>query len=400
VDSFFTPTPIADALIAKATLKAPAVIADFAAGDGELLRVAAMRWPDARLVATDINPHSINKLRKEKNWLAYEYDFLTGHNGHRTDLPLIAKKCDLIILNPPFSCRGSKVWTTKLGDFALKTSISVAFVLRALSCLSPGGQLLAILPTGSIHSQKDRLAWKVIRCLCECDILGANDRRTFRFCSPHTVSVRLTLRLKPLPLSQSGDQKRIEVGRSKDVIVFSRGNVDMARLSKRKVQRGVSLIHTTEMNGHRVQFSRKITPAKRLRLFKGPVVLIPRVGNPRRDKIVLYTSRRKIAVSMCVLTLSCENKATAKRVYQSLISNWKAVEKQYTGTGARYLTLERLQELLIGFGFHPDLCQCLLSQTLKIQPQKNLKIPTFEYSQLVQNGTSSAGEPQARRAPA
>ena len=387
MDSFFTPTSLAAALIARATLRAPAVIADFAAGDGELLRSASARWPNAHIVATDIDRNCIAKLREQNGWSACERDFLAESNGNETLLPFEAvRKCNLVILNPPFSCRGSKVWTTRLGDFAMKTSIAMAFLLRALFFLAPKGQILAILPAGCIDSQKDYLAWKVLRALCKCDILSANGHRTFPFCCPRTVSLRLSLRDKPLLMSFDSPSKNgLNSSTPRNVNILSRGNVDMVSLPQTRVKGGIPLVHTTEMKDHRAQLSRRILASKQTRLFQGPVIFLPRVGNPRRDKIILYESRRRIAVSSCVLTISCKESRVARRIYKSLVTNWCSVEKQYTGTCARYMTLERLRELLAEFGFNTELSPCVLSQSRKIQPHEDFKLLPIECLQLCEN---------------
>jgi hypothetical protein len=396
VDSFFTPTKLATALIAKATLKAPAVIADFAAGDGELLRSASARWPNAHILATDIDRNCIVKLRQQNGWNAYEHDFLGEPEGNGTYLPFqTATKCNLVIMNPPFSCRGSKVWTTNLGDFTVKTSIAMAFLLRAIFSLAPKGQILTILPAGCINSQKDYLAWKLVRALCKCDILGANGHRTFPLCSPRTVSLRLSLRDKPLSMSfESPRENGLKDLPARNLIVLSRGNVDMVSLSKRKVRSGIPLVHTTEMKEHRAQLWRKIQASQGTRLFRGPMILLPRVGNPRKDKIILYESCRRIAVSSCVLTISCKGNAVARLIYKLLITNWRSVEKQYTGTCARYMTLEGLRELLADFGYNAELSPCVLSQSRKMQRHENLMLPPLEFLQLFQNGKCNAIHPK------
>jgi hypothetical protein len=162
--------------------------------------------------------------------------------------------------------------------------------------------------------------------------------------------------------------------KTRNVIVLSRGNVDMISWPKRKAKTGVPLVHTTEMKDHQAQLSRRILASEQTRIFRGPLILLPRVGNPRKDKIILYESSRRIAVSSCVLTISCEGKAVARLVYKLLISNWRKVEKQYMGTCARYMTLERLLVLLADFGYHAELSPCVLNQSSKVQRYKSLEL--------------------------
>jgi predicted RNA methylase len=367
LDSFFTPTPLAEALIASGTVRAPAAIADFAAGDGELLRVAAARWPSGRIFGWDIDPACVARLRGHNDWTIYEHDFLASPMQQMSSAPpAVERKFDLVVLNPPFSCRGNKAWDAKIAGLTVRTSIAMAFVLKAVSCLAPRGQILAILPAGSIHSQKDGWAWDVLRSLCTCDVLSSNGHRTFRRCFPYTINVRITLREKPHPLSVNPRLDSVVAARwSRGNVSISRGNVDIPSLSKHANGHpygAVPLVHTTDMRNHRATPQLRVDPSPKLRLFQGPTILLPRVGKPRRDKVILYTSRKKIALSNCVLTLHCPDEATSKKLYDTVIAKWKMLEKYYTGTCARYMTLEGLREALARIGYKADLASCVVGQ--------------------------------------
>ena len=167
---------------------------------------------------------------------------------------------------------------------------------------------------------------------------------------------------------------------------MSRGNVDMSTLSERKrMKSGLPLVHTTELRNHGIFKFRKVAALPRLRLFQGPTILLPRVGTPRKDKIVLYQSGRRIALSSCVLTLTCNDRHFGKQLYVTLLKNWESVESLYSGTGARYVTLDRLRSLLLKLGYCPRLAPCVIKQSSKIQEHENLVIPALASFHLFEN---------------
>src|SRR5438132_14120051 len=85
------------------------LLADFAAGYGELLKVGESRWHGVKCIATDINRSVISKLRREESrWLSGNCDFLNPNSRkHCRVLSNALGKVSVVLLNPPFSCRGA-----------------------------------------------------------------------------------------------------------------------------------------------------------------------------------------------------------------------------------------------------------------------------------------------------
>ncbi len=140
-DPFYTPDRIAEYVIRQVSIRRPDVVADFAAGDGALLRSASRAWPSSKILAIDIDSAAVRKLRYNyPSWLVGKCDFLQERSRKRCHLLNdCAQLADLVLLNPPFSCRGgSTIKLSVQGSLCLQQSY--AFVLQASQYLSrPSG---------------------------------------------------------------------------------------------------------------------------------------------------------------------------------------------------------------------------------------------------------------------
>lgn len=355
VDCIYSPPELAAKMIAKVKPKgAVSYIADFAAGNGELLKAACIRWPDSRIVATDINKSSVALLRRTKSaWQVGLCDFLNPKSReHSSILPDIKGKVSVALLNPPFSCRGNTRITVDFNGIEIKCSLALAFVLNSITFLAPDGQLVAVLPAGCLNSQRDILAWEAIRKVCRIEAVGENGDRTFSGWSPKTVIVRLTI----LPVGHKTRRKDTSINGSPNArrrniaVTIYRGKISMHTLNGYKARKRVPLIHSTEMEKTGLNLSRRYVSIK-LKSISGPAVLVQRVGRPDVNKILPYLTKQPIALSDCVIGIKCKTVDDAQVIKSALVKNWEKLEQKYTGTCARYITLDSLCELLEGFGF-------------------------------------------------
>ena len=85
----------------------------------------------------------------------------------------------------------------------------------------------------------------------------------------------------------------------------------------------------------------------------GPMVLLPRVGQPKRSKVAKYPDPDVFMLSDCVIALMCHNSESAELLWKDLQSNWSLLEQEYVGSGARYITNHRLSGLLSRLGYFP-----------------------------------------------
>lgn len=251
-----------------------------------------------------------------------KHDFLEKRNANRCGaLSHAVHGLDLILLNPPFSSRGSSRCEIKLGKSSIRSGRALAFVLNALPYLTPDGEMIAILPAGSLKSEKDQKAWSLIRSTFEVAIAGTNGHKSFEGCFPRTVIVRIARReITSQPaIGEIGasDRKEVSLG-------LYRGRLPMHTARDRPNSPSVPLVHSTSLTNGRVdltQFRANNAPYS----LKGPVILLPRVGEPRKEKIALYAGYQLIALSDCVIGLKA-GLATLKVLHQLLLSNWDEIE--------------------------------------------------------------------------
>jgi len=127
IDCIYTPSALAREMVdaAGVCLNGGHLIADFAVGSGELLIAACERWPLASIVATDIDRVETQLLKKQNSgWQIGRCDFLNPKSKNAS--PILRKLVDrinLILLNPPFSCRGGKRVVAMASGTSVKCSL-------------------------------------------------------------------------------------------------------------------------------------------------------------------------------------------------------------------------------------------------------------------------------------
>jgi tRNA1(Val) A37 N6-methylase TrmN6 len=332
------------------------IIADFSAGYGELLEAAKKKWKSAKPVAIDINKRIINVLRtKHQDWEIGRVNFLSSKSRNKASiLNKIKGKVSLVLLNPPFSCRGGTRYEAKLNGFSVKCSLALAFIMSALEYLAPKGEIIALLPLGTLRSLKDKDAWNQLSKLFIKRIIAENGKNTFYNCFPKTVIVHLIRRRKPInckpKLECHFNSNGIEVK-------IVRGTFSMHELPKeeRTNCKHKLLIHSTNLRNGIVEIGD--LKANKGRKFRGPGVLLPRVGLPNINKICIVQNSTSFILSDCVIGLKCKNKRIALFVKKSLQQNWNIIEKCYGGTCSRYITVSSLINLLSTLGFQSKIAR-------------------------------------------
>lgn len=77
-----------------------------------------------------------------------------------------------------------------------------------------------------------------------------------------------------------------------------------------------------------------------------PSVLFPRVGNVTAGKIAVLSTGVKVVLSDCVIAVICLSDNEAFRLRSTVLDDWSSFESLYSGTGARYITLEKLSRFI------------------------------------------------------
>lgn len=336
IDSYYTDPTLADRLINYLPKDICVCnVADFCVGGGELLNATLRRFPKAICTGIDINNDAVDELSLlHPEWRVLHNDFM---DGKAVDASIGDTLFDLIVLNPPFSCKGSQVISVSVSNKEYKVSTSMAFVLKSIKYLKPQGVILAILPLSVVYSQKDRNAWNYLKENHNACLLEERERYSFKGCSPGIVLVAINYPHKDV---QKESSLKIKIPFS---VQLKRGALSMSNVQSSDSGQW-DLLHTTNLSDNRIcNVSTKVNTTS---IVKGPAVLIPRVCNPNVGKVVLVTCDKTYAISDCIIALQVFSDKDAEALYKILLADWNNVKMLYKGTGAKYITLERLKSYL------------------------------------------------------
>jgi hypothetical protein len=276
----------------------------------------------------------------------YRADFLADahRRRHRPNALDAARRFDVILLNPPFSCRGNVSLEARIDNCAFRTSTAMSFVVRALHWLACTGELLAIVPASCLTSQKDRVIRGHLETNWRMDIVEQARSRDFSGCAVTVAIIRITRRSGPM-LGET--QKPAELISPVRVVRIFRGNLSVARAAD--LSGRVPFVHTTHLRNYTLNSEQKVSGNHRS--VTGSAVLIPRVGRPRQDKIALKTTKSRIVISDCVIAIQPPEEADAKAIHELIVKFWPKMLERYSGTCAPYITVEAVEDLLRQFGY-------------------------------------------------
>jgi predicted RNA methylase len=334
-DSFYTPSVLAEKLISYAVSKKFDTVADFCVGDGELLRAARMMWPDIACFGSDICNNAILKTKQvHPDWQLDQINFLD--NSSRQCSSALSKNpvFDLILLNPPFSCRGGTIHRVEYDQDTFFVSTAMRFLVTALQYLDVNGAMYAILPTSVAYSQKDRRLWELLEKKHNLSILEEPNVQYFKGCAPNVILVSLN------DFSRTSNYKsiaRLPLD-LKDLMVF-RGKVSMDKLGL--IGQGKHLVHSTNIRNNRLT-GLNIKLENQRSEIEGPAILLPRVGKPDPTKVCLISKDESYVLSDCIIAIKISAFKEAQSLYKYILDNWSLIEQLYKGTGARYITIYKL----------------------------------------------------------
>jgi len=338
-DSFYTPKILADKLIGYVNKLEIKEVVDFCVGDGELLRAAESRWPGVKCFGTDISDIAVHTtISKHHKWKLSTLDFLDRSAKKKDKIFKTNKKFQLVLLNPPFSCFGAETNEIYLGEEKFLASTAMTFLTEALTHLKADGCLYAILPSSVAYAQKDEKLWNALEKQYNLCILEESSVRYFKGCSPRIILVSLN------DFQQNSKYRNIpRISLDLNKVSVFRGKISMNLIPKEIGD--YFMIHSTNIRNHRLT-GLSIKPKNHLAEVTGPAILIPRVGNPNSTKICLIEKSETYVLSDCVMAIKFEDIREAKILFRYLQDNWQMVADLYTGTGARYITVEKLKQFL------------------------------------------------------
>jgi hypothetical protein len=217
----------------------------------------------------------------------------------------------------------------------------MSFLVGALQYLSDKGAIYAILPISCVYSQKDHRCWQYLQAHYHACVLTEVHKASFSGrCAPNIVLVYLGR--EPYPVREQ-HQEAVGIGLDFPLCGIYRGRLGVYKTIKpKRGQDSLPFVHTTNMrNGELVAMGR--VPKGIKEAVKGYGVLIPRVCNPNKEKVVLL-EMEECVLSDCVVLLKTRTKQQAEQLKAYLVDNWAEFTKIYVGTGARYVTMDRLRE--------------------------------------------------------
>ena len=231
-------------------------------------------------------------------------------------------------------------------------------VSRALACLVAGmsflearGQIVALLPAGCLHSEKDAAVWTTLRRKWNVSLVRECQRNTFDSFYPSTVLLHL-YRRSDIVVPEAEAIKAPLRG----TVLLVRGKVQMHSV----IPNGSGLapvLHTTDLSpGPRGKPEATFKEVGN-GTVEGLCIVLPRVGCPDMKKLVLRRFAEATRLSDCLFGLQCADDCETELLFQAMRSEWSVLCKLYVGTGATFLTLQRLTGFLMRLDYKTEAVQ-------------------------------------------
>ena len=351
VDAHYTPTALAKSIVSAAADLEPNVVADLAAGRGDLLLEAEQKWPSATFVATDIDRASISHLSTIRpSWIVGRCDLRKPRSRSACfRLRKVKNSIDLLLLNPPFTCRGGTKYPVRTQVGQLNASTAMSFLLLATHYVADSGTIVVILPLGCLTNIKDVHAWNYLSEKYDIDHLGNGARGTFPRSAASTAIVRLSPRttvsiIRNEPVQASRWEKIIEV-------TVTRGSCQLHRITHNSTN--PVLVHYTDIRNGIVELNgrRGIGVHK---CISGPSLVVPRVGRITPEKIGILNHPEDVMLSDCVIAIKPKKSKHLYPLRDRIVDNFDQLRTSYVGTGAPFVTLDRLCATLSAMGVYVE----------------------------------------------
>lgn len=349
MDAYFTPKGIAEAAVDCVSVE-PKVIMDAAVGDGALLRAAAAKWPQAHIVGLDVDQVQLRRAKaNHPQWTFGRMDMFSRRSRAASTLWNSALgSVDLVLLNPPFSYRGGKYFRVVFEGVEYGLTPASSFIAESLSRLSPRGELVALLPAGILELERDAAFWSAVSKRWLVEIRDRFSSTAFSGTRTKSILVSVTQR-QGRPLPKLADFSL----RPESCVEVVRGRVPVHALRPvLNEDEAVPFLHTKDLSGLSVGVISGAQSSRSLATV-GPFVTLPRVGRVLREHIQVVGDPRLIVISDCVFALRVGNAEELELLHAVLVRDFEALQGEYVGGCAPYLTIRRLVEFLSRRGYCP-----------------------------------------------
>lgn len=348
-DKYYTPTAVASRALERAQLsERPLVCADTACGSGSLLTAAEDVLDAMHCLGIDNDSHAIRQLRRKRpDWKLYVADLLKRHRAPPVDFPGSDYCVDLLVLNPPFSLGPRKnIDVTYCGN-RLKCSVAMAHILRSLELFKPRLGAIAVVPESLLFSETDSNARDLLSQKFSFTELMQLSIYTFKGARVNSSFVQLGAATEGFLPSLA-----LEVN-ARDVIHTKvlRGGLQMHSFERGRG--GVRVIHSTTLRplaDKGIVAATEMTSAMARGRVTGWILLLPRVGCPHQDYFRVFNFKEEVQLSDCVIGLIFSSKVSATAARKRILDSWADLVSLYRGTGARYVTIDRLVDWLFSIG--------------------------------------------------
>ena len=351
MDAHYTPTALAKSIVSAAAGLEPKVVADLAAGRGDLLLEAEQRWPSATFIATDIDRASITYLSTLRPyWVVGQCDLRNSRSRSACRALRIAKhSINLLLLNPPFSCRGGAKFSVATRAGSLAASTAMSFLLLATEYVAEDATIAVILPLGCLTNIKDIQAWNYLKANYDVHHLGNGARGIFPRSAASTAIVRLSPRstvstIRNNPVRSISSKERIEVS-------VTRGGCQLHRMGHSASS--PILVHYTDLRNGFVELN-GLRGFGTHKCVHGPSLIIPRVGSITPGKVAILDHKEKVMLSDCVIAITPKEPKYLYHLRDRIVDNFDQLRESYVGTGAPFVTLRRLHGALHAMGVHVE----------------------------------------------
>jgi len=345
LDQYYTPIEVAEHIISSGISCKPSVCVDSTCGSGNLLSAANNAFPNLTCIGLDKDKKNIGKLKRANpNWILSAADLLNPLSYKKSSVILDNKFCDFLLLNPPFSQNNKKYLNIEYRGHSIKGSAAMAYILKSFELFKPSKGALIIVPESVLYSEIDRDARKLLEENYGISVITELENSTFK-----GARVRATV-IKLDPYSNENLRSTFSYPKFTQIdINLIRGSLPVHERDNNKMAQGLRYIHSTDIRKlHQNQINSEFTQVKITSngVTLGWNILIPRVGIPNRNLLKPLFLKHPVRLSDCVIALKFKNKLDAVECCERLDYLWNDLLNLYRGTGARYVTIDRLQTWL------------------------------------------------------
>lgn len=347
-DVIYTPQVVAAQLAAGMPHGLQGKVLDPTAGEGALLDAVIDRFgADVQPLAIDISPVAVSALAS-RGWVASRADALVPRSrGASRAWRAATDDLAAVVLNPPFSYRGSGGRLLRMGSFEGRVAPAVDFLASALINLNPKHGVWAILPEGATRAQKHAGFWAEVKKEFVVDEIAVFGDKTFPGAHVTTSLVHVYRRVTLQRTDAAGEVTPIAPRENCACVEVIRGRVPVHSLGDAPPPASVPYLHTTDFGPRRPSIRRR---ANQDLADHTPLILFPRVGRWSGPHLIEIG---RVVLSDCLIGLRPTRPENLDALVCDLRSHAGRFRAAYRGTGAKYLTLASITILLESLGWSP-----------------------------------------------